>query len=102
VPATAEPYCIFAWFAFAKVMNSCRFFVGKSLRDQYARLGDQRDRSKVGHRVVERNGVECLSRKNAAGAEQELISVGRGLRHPGGAGYAPRAADIFEDHRLDQ
>jgi hypothetical protein len=31
-PTPAEPYCIFAWFAFAWAMNSCRFFAGKSLR----------------------------------------------------------------------
>jgi hypothetical protein len=40
--------------------------------------------------------------KRAGGAEQNLIAVGRCLRHARGAGHAARAADIFEEHWLAQ
>ena len=66
-------------------------------------LGDQDHRIEIGNRVVLRLGIERLVLGvRADGAEHELTTVLLALGDAAGAGHAPGAADVLDDHRLAQ
>ena len=95
-----------AWICFCKGTELLKIVTGRPWGDrhQYDRLlDDERDRGKVRSGIVLWLSMKRLiGRVRAAGAEHELITVGRGLGDAIGAGHAARTADVFDNDLLSQ
>ena len=71
--------------------------------EQERSRGNQRDWSKVTHRIVPELGIDgrvCSVR--APGTKQERVAVLRRLRYERSADRAPSSATVLDDHRLPQ
>ena len=65
--------------------------------------GDQRDWSKVTHRIVPELGIDDrVCSVSASGAEQESVAIPRRLRDERSADRTTCSATVLDDHRLTQ
>ena len=86
-----------------RVADQFRNVAGRKIRtgDQHGRLiGEQCDRRKIGHRVIDGMPIHGLIDDHERAAKEEHVAIRLGLRDAARACHAAGTARILEDYRL--